>query len=113
MATTTNVTGLIEHLEALEERLGITLTGISAFETIDDDLIYVMIRGEIQSKGSASLEYDLEVVGAVYGEDGTVIGRSDVWVSAEEFYGVDTFEIEVDLPVSVVTKVRVYPKAQS
>lgn len=106
-----DVTSKIERLEVFEERLGVTLESLSAFVTDQGaDNIYLAIRGELQTRDGTELHEDIALVVAVYDASGRIIGTSSQWYFVDGFFGLETFEFIVHLPLSQVSKVRVYPK---
>ena len=109
----TDVTNIIEKLEAFEERLGITLNGISAFYEQDDysedDSVEVM--GEILARSGEKIEESLNLVLAVYDKQGRVIGKDSIWFDNDDFFVLDTFSVSAYVPKnSEFSKIRIYPK---
>jgi len=110
-----DMTNKIERLEVFEERSGVILNSLSAF-FIDFqgwagiDTNYLKVRGELQSQANMTLQRDIELVVAVYDSSGRIIGTSSRTYLANEFFGLETFDIEVSLPLIQVSKIRIYPK---
>jgi hypothetical protein len=103
---TKNVTSCLERLEAIEDRLGVELSGLDA--VYDDGTLRV--RGEISTKGGGVLKHHLHVVVATYNSDGQVTGTNDTFLNCDKFCGFDVFDIGVyDCPTNI-KKIRVWPK---
>lgn len=110
-----DVTSKIERLEVFEERLGVRIESLSAFLTDyrDDNLNFnndVRVRGELQAREGTELQQDVDLVMAVYDSSGRVIATSSNSYYAGEFFGLETFELTVEIPMNQVAKIRVYPK---
>jgi len=108
-----DVTSKIERLEVFEERLGVRLESLSAFFTdygLDNFNNDVNVRGELQVREGTELQQDVELVMAVYDSSGRVIATSSKSYYAGEFFGLETFELTVEIPMNQVAKIRVYPK---
>ena len=107
-----DVTSRIERLEVFEERLGVTLESLSAFvEDYGTDGSVLRVRGELQTRNGTELQEDIALVVAAYDTSGRIIGTSSShYYRVAEFFGLETFECVVMLPLSQVSKVRVYPK---
>jgi hypothetical protein len=104
-----DVTSRIERLEVFEERLGVTLESLSAFVE-DDAPYYLKVYGELHTRNGTELQGSVDLVVAAYDTSGRIIGTSSHWYSADDFFGLETFEFTVALPLSQVSKVRIYPK---
>lgn len=104
-----DVTSKIERLEVFEERLGVMLESLSAF--VDDVVPYFLwVRGELHTRNGTELQEDVELMVAAYDSSGRVIGTGTRRYLAEDFFGLETFDLGFSLPLSQVSKVRVYPK---
>ena len=107
-----DVTSRIERLEVFEERLGVTLENLSAFvqDSGADSSTPLVVCGELQPLNGTKLQGNVELVVAAYDSSGRVIGTSSCIYFADEFFGLETFDLIVVLPMNQVSKVRVYPK---
>ena len=106
-----DVTSKIERLEVFEERLGVTLESLSAFLQGDGGEGFLLIvRGELQPRNGAELREDVELMIATYDSSGRIIGTNSRTYYAQTFFGLETFDLGVYLPLSQVSKIRVYPK---
>lgn len=117
MMTTIDVSSKIERLEVFEERLGVSLESLSAFvEESPPGYGYIMlkVRGELQPRNGTQLRQDIRLKVTAYGSSKRIIGTSSdrdaPKFSVERFFGLAAFEVEFWLPVTQVSKVRVYPK---
>jgi hypothetical protein len=108
--TKIDVTGKIERLEVFEERLGVRLDSLSAFVAKYNELSTITVCGELQARDGTELQQDVELVVAVYDLSGRIIGTASYCYFAKNFFGLETFEILAEIPVSELSKVRVYPK---
>jgi hypothetical protein len=105
-----DLTNKIERLEVLEERLGVTLNSLSAFVRTNGEEHWCIVRGELQSKDSTNIQEDIQLMVAVYDSSGRIIGTDILMYLANNFFGLETFESNIFLPLSQVSKVRIYPK---
>ncbi len=105
-----DITSRIERLEVFEERLGVTLQSLSAFVQDGGADSILEVCGELQPLNGTELQGDVELVVAAYDSSGRIIGTSSCSYFADEFFGLETFDLTVLLPMNQVTKVRVYPK---
>jgi hypothetical protein len=106
-----DITSKIERLEAFEERLGISLENVSAF--VDDDgssSIPLQVCGEILTRNGSEIQEDIELSIAAYDPSGRVVGTASKCYRASSFSGLEIFKISTYLPVSSISKIRVYPK---
>jgi hypothetical protein len=86
-----DMTSFIERLSIVEQRFGISLAGLYAY----GDGQYIYINGELRSE--RTLDADLEVVANLYDAGGRMLGDMKHIVSAEEFFGFDSFSMLQDL----------------
>ncbi|MDY0168903.1 MAG: hypothetical protein RBS80_20325 [Thermoguttaceae bacterium] len=101
-----DVTDRIERLELFEERLGVQLEGLSAFV----ERGFLTVRGELHPRNGTELNQDTELVVAAYDATSRVIGTASNYFTSEDFFGIETFELSINLPIATVARVRVYPK---
>jgi len=107
----TDVTELIERLEAFEDRVSVRLESLSAFlQVIGDDFVGLKVRGELQPQSGTELEQDVELIVAVYDASSRVVGTDSEYFEASEFFGFETFEIFFQVDSDEISRVRVYPK---
>jgi len=107
-----DVTNKLERLEVFEERSGVRLDSLSAFlkDWGDNDNIFLTVSGELQSQVGTELQEDTYLVVAVYDSSGRIIGTSGLSYLSENFFGLETFDLLVNLPINEVAKIRIYPK---
>ena len=99
----------IERLEAMEDRLGVELSALSAFiEVYDDGDVHLNVNGELVVKGG-ELSADIEIQVASYDEKGRVIGNDSISIYAEDFFGIEIFDRICFLPLPP-TRIRIFPK---
>jgi len=107
-----DVTSKIERLEVFEERLGVTLESLSAF--VHDNgpgySVFLIVRGELQTRNGTELQGNIHVVVAAYDASGRIIGTESLGCYVEDFFGLETFHLTVEIPLNQVSKVRIYPK---
>lgn len=109
--TNIDVTNRIERLEVFEERVGVTLDSLSAFvEDYGAGGICLRVCGEIQARNGTELLGDVDLVVAAYDSSGRIIGTEFKIYCVDKFFGLETFNLAVQIPLSQVSKVRVYPK---
>lgn len=108
-----DVTKLIERLDAFEDRLGVSLEGVSAFiddeEDEDDGMVSLRVRGDLASK-SGGLEADIELIAAAYDDEGRVVETGRAYFDSDSFLGLEVFEIGLYVATTRLSKIRLYPK---
>lgn len=110
-----DITNKLERLSAFEERWGVTLSGLSVFFEIQDPEYYdddeITILGELKAQTGTEISEDIELVVAVYDNEERVIGTSSSTFYADDFFTLETFEMNVSIPKHLnILKVRIYPK---
>lgn len=99
----------VERLEMMEEKIGVNFTGVYAeYERFDQEGQYITVRGEVVAINATTIEDDIRIVMTAYNNDGKVICSGEVWILAENFFGISPFcfsESVIEKPV----KIRVYP----
>jgi len=105
------ITSLIERFELLEEKLGISFSGIYATaekRCIDPVDYELCINFDIQSANGSPLEDSLSIRAVAYNEIGQSLGVNEEYVSSEDFIGFDSKSIQfwIDQPP---TKIRLFP----
>lgn len=113
MARNKDISHLIEHLEAFEDRLGVSLEGLYASASMLGDTDFITVSGEVHPREGTQLTRDIEVVVSLHDSNGRVLSVGDERISAAQFFGFEAFS-ETLGPVdnSVIAKIRVYPKAR-
>jgi hypothetical protein len=110
-----DITSSVERLQELEARLNVSINAVSAFLKRDDDVDddaspYLEVRGELVPVSGSKLKGDIELIATAHDEQGRVVGKGSEFLDAEEFFGLESFEISIELPVSRISKVKLYPK---
>ena len=118
----TDVTQTVEQLPEMEPRLKVTISGVSAFirrddfdndaeeESDNESTIAVEVRGELAPLSGSKIGCDMEIVATVHDDQGRVIGKGSEYLDAEEFFGLECFDLSIDVPSDRIAKVKVYPK---
>jgi hypothetical protein len=104
-----DISDLIEHVEAFENRLGVRLAGLFAKIDSDGD---IRVYGELHSRNSAELNQDVEVVVTVYDSSGRVVGVDETLFDSDSFFGFEAFSALLLLEGIRPARIRVYPKAR-
>ena len=114
MAIRTDVTSLVERLEAFEDRLGVRMESLNADVMELNDGTYLRVRGELHLKSGTELEQNVFLVVAVYDSSGRIVGTKQQWFVKRTFFGFEVFQIDVNLDATELklTRIRVYPKLQ-
>lgn len=109
---TKDVTSLLERLEAFEDRLGVRLESLSAeLNVIDDESIYLTVRGEFHPISGATLSQNIALVVAVYDSASRVVATGSQIFCESDFFGFEVFEVLIHLTEEKLTRVRIHPKA--
>ena len=107
----TDVTNMIERLEAFEERASVRLESLGAvLLPVSGDLVYLKVRGELHPQSGTELLRDVELVFAAYDASSKIIGTSSCRFHTEGFFGFEIFETTVQLHVNILKRIRIIPK---
>jgi len=111
MPQSLDLTSKLERLEALEDRLGVSLSSLSAFlDKSGADTYFGHVRGEMSLNAGTTLEEDLKLQVAAYDRADRIVGTACHWVGTEDFFALETFDILFQVPVSDIARIRIYPK---
>jgi len=107
-----DLTSLVECMPAFEEKIGVSLTGISVFLEEDEDSEYITLSvgGEVHATKGSNVREDFSIKIVAYDKNDRVVGTSDVSFDSEDFFGFDAFSEEVGIPTAQIGKVRIFPK---
>ena len=107
-----DITSIVQRLDAFEERLGVRIEALSAFESVEDfdGEIEVTVRGELHSEGGTTLDQDVDLEVAVYDGEGRVVETSSQRFRTDSFFGFATFQISVYLTPGLAKRLRLIPK---
>ena len=105
-----DVTNKLERLEVFEERMGVRLDSLSAFLEEQEHDTWLKVCGELQSQVGTELRENIEMVVAAYDSSGRIIGTSGAYYLSEDFFGLETFQLLINLSINEVSKIRIYPK---
>jgi hypothetical protein len=104
----TDVTHLIERLEAFEERVGVRLEALFANMGQNG---YLTVNGEMHPREGTTITQYIAIHVDAYDSSGRVIAKSDnTSFSPDKFFAFEAFQALVQLPVHQLSKIRVYPK---
>jgi len=107
-----DLTSAIEQMEMLEEKLGITFGGLSAFLDHDEEDEWdatLTITGEVISVSGGPLDNDIEIKIAAYDSQGRVVAKASEYIDDESFAGFDVFDVSLETPVPDIVKIRIFP----
>ena len=111
---TIDQTHLVEYLDDMMSRLGVTFAAVSVLTEagFDEENCTVTARGELRALSGNEINHNVQIVVSVYDTQKRVIGTSSTTVNADEFYRFDTFEVGVSVPLAAsnVEVVRIYTK---
>lgn len=107
-----DVTDLIERLDALEERSNVRFEALSALFFIDPSgPHYVRVCGEIHPRDGLEIGHQLKIAVTVYDTTSRVMNTGSCYVSApEKFYGFEAFQIDLNAGGGRIAKIRLYPQ---
>jgi hypothetical protein len=119
-----DLTALLERVEALEEKLCLSLQGLFACKrysyttwqndgkVLSDWLPYLQVNGEAISRGERG-KNGFCVVVAVYDREGRVVGTGAEWIYEAHFNGFTVFSVDISLQCnpSEIARLRIYPQA--
>lgn len=106
------ITSIIERLELLEEKMGVSISGLYASMELRDwanppDFL-LRLNFDITTSGETPLEDSFYLRAAAYNEAGQAVGRGDAYVYHKEFLGFDSKTIEMTAD-QVPAKIRLFP----
>lgn len=106
-----DITSKLERVTTFENRLGVVFKGLSAYIDDDnDDYPMVNVCGEINATNGTKIESDITVAIAVYDKSERVIGTTEFTYYEDNFFGFDTFNESISVPVNKISKIIIYPK---
>jgi hypothetical protein len=105
------ITSIIERLELIEEKMGISLGGIYA--TIEksswkDKHFELCINFDILSSSGDPLENSFSIQGVAYNESGQSLGIGKQYIDCHNFFGLASESITITAD-QVPAKIRLYP----
>jgi hypothetical protein len=107
----TDVTNMIERLEAFEERFAVRLEGLHAEHIGAADSGRLIVQGELHARSGAELKQNIQITVAVYDTSSRLIGTASSHVWAKTFFGFDIFKVTIfRLERDDIDRVRVFPK---
>lgn len=109
-----DVTSLVQRLDAFEERLGVRIEALSAFESegYSDDEVEVIVRGELHSESGTDLEQSVVLDLVVYDGEGRVIETENKYFRMDSFFGFAPFQMSVCVTAGLMKRLRLIPKAR-
>ena len=111
MSNEKDVSGMIEHLEAFEERMGVRFEALSAWCGSHQGEYVVFVGGELHAHDGNLINQTIEVVADAYNSSGQLMGTDYHVFLPISFFGYETFMICLSkLPSINLGKIRVYPK---
>lgn len=109
-----DITDLVERIESLEERYGVTIEGLYAsLSGPDSDGDYTIeINGELHSTKGLELEVEdnLILVAVAYDSQGRVLKTDETYFSQGSFHMFETFSSSFYVKRIEPTRIRLYPK---
>lgn len=112
-----DITASIERLEMVENRLGVALSGLSAFFSRSDydegdTVMGVQVYGEVYANLESDSKCWIMVYIEAYDNAGELVGKDHVQIRTDEFFGFATFDAGLELFTDKISKVRVYPDVE-
>lgn len=107
-----DITAIVQRLDAFEERVGVRIEALSAFEVKEEysDDADITVRGELHAVSGTNLENDLALQMSVYDSEGRVVQTSSDYIDSDSFFGFHTFEIRCYAAPGLAKKIRLVPK---
>ena len=102
----TDISHLLERLPKTEEKLGLELGSIY----IEWDDGQLKCHGEVKISNEESVDYDFEIVIAVYDKKGRVIETEDKDFLEGNFYESDIFQFHFWRIENIPSKIRIFPR---
>ena len=107
-----DITSLVQRLDAFEERLGVRIEAMSAFqsEKDSDGEVNIVVRGELHAVSGTSLDNDVDLEISVFAADGRVVETASDYIESDSFFGFHTFQISCYVDGQAPKKLRLIPK---
>lgn len=83
----------IQTFELLEERLGISLSGLSATTWTQPDVTCIRVRAEIIALNGGQVEQDFKIQISITDSMGNVLATDEKWYSKDNFFGLDVLNV--------------------
>ncbi len=103
----TDITHLIERLEAFEEKLGVSFQGLYAVIDEDND---IKVNGELILINGSQLSQHIQINVSAHDSAGRVVATSGEFINKEKFLGLEIFSVYFGCPSADISKIRVYPQ---
>lgn len=106
----TEITELLERLEAFEDRIGVRLDALYAYYEDHWDeqqgKIEVHVLGEIHVCGGTQLEKSVDVDLAIYDAAGRLVATTGQSIDEDTFFGFETFHLTCDVMKNQLARIR-------
>jgi hypothetical protein len=106
-----DITNLLERMEFLEDRSGVSISGLSAFiadQSDQDGEFKIRISGEVLST-QPSIVASFDIVVVIYDNQGRVVNKKTEWVDSSNFSGFYVFCISAYTNIETIGKIRIFP----
>lgn len=111
MSNKNEITGIVERLELLEEKLGLTLSGIYATcepSAYKEGQYEVHVNYDISSTHGDGLTNHLYINTNAYNAAGQLLGNSQIFLNKSDFSGFQSATEELDID-QLPQKIRIFP----
>jgi hypothetical protein len=101
----------IERLEAFEGRLGVSIQNLSL--KLEESYVWARLYCELHTINGTKLNESIYLECALYGNDGSILGKQSVFINEDDFFGFELVEIAFTGNIEIagqVSKIRIYPK---
>lgn len=111
--TTLDLTDRVERMEAVEERLGISIEALYV-KYIDhgpggEEFRVLWVNFDVVSPNGA-LKQDVEIVVSSYNDARQLEGTSKQVIKAKKFFGLESCSIAIDDNSGPPSRIRIFPK---
>jgi hypothetical protein len=111
------ITNIIELLDVFETHLDVKLESLTAWlENGNHRKYQIRVSGEMHSRNGVNLKLPTRVIVDAYDSAGRILGTNNDTadflesIDPGKFYGFHTFSVIAEIPITSVSKIRVYPK---
>lgn len=105
----TEITELLERLEAFEDRIGVRLEALYAYyEDRRDEpgRIEIHVLGEIHAREGTQLEKAVSIDLGIYDGAGRLVATTGHGIFADTFFGFETFHLECEVMKDQLARLR-------
>lgn len=103
----------IQRYELLEERLGISISGVGAWLEDYGDEFALSLQYEIIAINGGALDHDIEIMATALDENGVGLTKFVEAFYKKKFFGIDSYRSSNTIPAPNIGLIKIFPKMRS